>query len=111
MVCSVERGSWRQKLNRGKERVILFLRGFMSTDVGTFDLPIRQIEQQRSLADVQIVGWPHDMLAPIKVNAQDLAELIETRLGSSGLPLMFMCHLRGGLVARAPSWPNWATNC
>jgi pimeloyl-ACP methyl ester carboxylesterase len=74
---------------------------------------IAQIEQQPSLANVHLVGWPHDTLAHIKVNAQDLAALMEGPLGASGLPVVFVCHSRGGLVARAAavkllkSNPRW----
>jgi pimeloyl-ACP methyl ester carboxylesterase len=85
----------------GKRGVIVFLHGLISSDVGTFDQLIVRIKNDNSLADVHLIGWPHDTLARIKVNAQDLAELIENRLGPSGLPLLFVCHSRGGLVARA----------
>jgi pimeloyl-ACP methyl ester carboxylesterase len=84
-----------------KRGIIVFLHGLMSTDAGTFDLLIKRIEQHAALEKVFALGWPHDTLAPIKVNAQDLADLIEDHLGPSGLPILFVCHSRGGLVARA----------
>jgi hypothetical protein len=73
----------------------------MSSDTGTFDHLVARIKSDNALPDVHLVAWPHDTLARINVNAQELAELIEKRLGSSGLPLLFVCHSRGGLVARA----------
>jgi pimeloyl-ACP methyl ester carboxylesterase len=85
----------------GKRGVIVFLHGLMSTDAGTFDELVVRIKNDNFSPDVHLLGWPHDTLARIKVNAQDLAELIENRLGPSGLPLLFVCHSRGGLVARA----------
>src|SRR5262249_45357497 len=99
---------------KGKQGVVLLLHGLMSTDVGTFDSLINEIEPERSLANMHIVGWPHDTLAPIEVNARKLAKLIETHLGPSGLPIVFVCHSRGGLVARAAAVellepnPGWA---
>jgi pimeloyl-ACP methyl ester carboxylesterase len=99
---------------QGKHGAIVFLHGLMSTDVGTFDRLITRIEREPSLADVCLIGWPHDTLVRIKVNAQDLAELIESQLGPSGLPIVFVCHSRGGLVARAAAVelieanPRWA---
>lgn len=62
---------------------------------------IDRIENHSSLRSVYVLGWPHDTLAPVKVNAQHLAEMIERLLGASGLPIVFVCHSRGGLVARA----------
>ncbi|WP_161491840.1 esterase/lipase family protein [Bradyrhizobium centrolobii] len=84
-----------------KRGVIIFLHGLMSSDTGTFDHLVARIKSDNALPDVHLVAWPHDTLARINVNAQELAELIEKRLGSSGLPLLFVCHSRGGLVARA----------
>jgi Putative serine esterase (DUF676) len=97
-----------------KRGVIVFLHGLMSSDAGTFDELVVRIENDNSPRDVYLVGRPHDTLARIKVNAQELAELIEDRLGPSGLPLLFVCHSRGGLVARAAAVklvkgnPHWA---
>lgn len=84
-----------------KQAVIVFLHGLMSTDAGTFDRLIEQIERHPLLSKVYLAGWPHDTLTNIEVNAEDLAALIEDRLGASGLPVLFVCHSRGGLVARA----------
>jgi pimeloyl-ACP methyl ester carboxylesterase len=46
------------------------------------------------------VSWPHDTLDPIEANAEDLSVLLESKLGKSSLPIAFVCHSRGGLVAR-----------
>jgi hypothetical protein len=47
--------------------------------------------------------WCHgrtNTLDSIDLNAEVLSELIEQRLGAFGLPIAFVCHSRGGLVAR-----------
>jgi hypothetical protein len=85
----------------GKTGVVIFLHGLMSTDVGTFDELLKTLQQDAVLgSSVLHVSWPHDTLIPIRSNAQALSELIERRLGASQLPLAFVCHSRGGLVAR-----------
>ena len=81
----------------GKAGVVIFLHGLMSSDVGTFDAFIHRLQANESLL---LAAWPHDTLDPIELNAKMLAEHIQRRLGKSGLPLMFICHSRGGLVAR-----------
>lgn len=94
--------------------IVVFLHGLMSSDLGTFDRLVTRINNDNFLPDIYLVGWPHDTLAKIWVNAQDLAELVENRLGPSGLPLLFVCHSRGGLIARAAAVklveanPGWA---
>ena len=47
-----------------------------------------------------IVGWPHNTLAGIDENAHVLKGLIEDKIGKQGLPFAFVCHSRGGLLAR-----------
>jgi hypothetical protein len=82
----------------GKQGVVIFLHGLLSTDVGTFDgLVTRLRESDDSLC---LTSWPHDTLDPIELNAEMLAEHMQRRLGRSGLPLLFVCHSRGGLVGR-----------
>ena len=84
-----------------KSGVVIFLHGLMSTDVGTFDALLKTIGEDPAFGDsAYLVSWPHDTLAPIDLNAEVLAELIERRLGASMLPMAFVCHSRGGLVAR-----------
>ena len=84
-----------------KRGVIIFLHGLMASDAGTFDDLVARIRNDNALPDICLVGWPHDTLAPIKVNGQDLADLIDDRIEPSGLPVLFVCHSRGGLVARS----------
>lgn len=85
----------------GKSGVVLFLHGLMSTDVGTFEELVKALEQDPPFrAAAHLVSWPHDTLTSIDVNAQNLAELVDKHLGESNLPLTFVCHSRGGLVAR-----------
>jgi pimeloyl-ACP methyl ester carboxylesterase len=85
----------------GKSGVVIFLHGLMSTDVGTFEEVLKALEQEPAFRDsAYLVSWPHDTLTSIDVNAQNLAELIDKRFGKSNLPVTFICHSRGGLVAR-----------
>ena len=50
---------------------------------------------------IAVVGYPHNTLAPIESNAQRLVELLERHLrDGSEAKLVFVCHSRGGLVAR-----------
>lgn len=50
---------------------------------------------------VAFVGWPHDTLTSIDQNAHSLARLIDERMGKGECKVAFLCHSRGGLVARA----------
>lgn len=84
----------------GKTSVIVFLHGLMSTDVGTFDEFVRGLKAADFGPSQLLVSWPHDTLEPIEANAEDLSVLIENKLGKSSLPIAFVCHSRGGLVAR-----------
>lgn len=84
----------------GKTGVVIFLHGLMSTDVGTFDALVRAIKQDGVGGNWLLVSWPHDTLTSIASNADDLAVLIEEQLGQSSLPIAFVGHSRGGLVAR-----------
>lgn len=103
-----------------KKGIIILLHGLFSTDVGTFDGFIKLWEEQefplddllksefkkhclkavRNVDDCLIVGWSHDTLTNIERNAQDLSELILDKLGEECPPIVFVCHSRGGLVAR-----------
>ena len=108
---------------------MIFVHGLMSTDVGTFDgflkkwlKPTPEMcpeelfpEQPRLPLDYQfpqeviqaieqavsLFGWPHDTLTSIDQNAHDLARLVDMHLGNLSCPIAFVCHSRGGLVARA----------
>lgn len=122
-----------------KAGVIILLHGFMGTDAGTFDALIRKwydLSRSASLAkplnvsplcawqcreeDYLIVGWPHDTFRSIEDNALELAELLETKLGVSQGRVAFVCHSRGGLVARKtavqlienkPAWAKRLVGC
>jgi hypothetical protein len=53
---------------------------------------------ERTLEHYCIAGWPHDTLANIHGNALELAtRLIQMK---PQVPVVFVCHSRGGLVAR-----------
>ena len=85
----------------GKIGVVVFLHGLMSTDVGTFDQFVNALGASPIFGQSRLlVSWPHDTLASIDTNADDLSVLIEEKLGRSSLPIAFVCHSRGGLVAR-----------
>ena len=110
--------------------VVLFLHGLMSTDLGTFDGLIRrwlnpkpsilppalfaknpalqvltnelELPAKKAIEEsVALVGWPHDTLTSIDQNAHKLARLIDERLGQLPCKIAFVCHSRGGFVARA----------
>ena len=84
----------------GKTGVVIFLHGLMSTDVGTFDEFVRALKAAEFGPSLLLVSWPHDTLDSIDGNAEDLSVLIEQKLGRSSMPIAFVCHSRGGLVAR-----------
>ncbi|MEL6408767.1 MAG: alpha/beta hydrolase [Pseudomonadota bacterium] len=94
---------------------IIYLHGLFSTDAATFDGFRNAWHAQAAwyantpgIADcadqifsrVGHIGWPHDTLVPIDKNAGDLAKLISQRFGHTKQKLVFVCHSRGGLVAR-----------
>lgn len=50
---------------------------------------------------IAFVGYPHSTLATIESNAEDLVRWLKQKLrDSSAAKLVFVCHSRGGLVAR-----------
>lgn len=53
-----------------------------------------------TMKDYLIVGWPHNTLTKIDNNARDLFDDIVKKLGPNGPPIVFVCHSRGGLLAR-----------
>jgi hypothetical protein len=108
--------------------LLVCLHGLLATDLGTFDGLLAKIrnpdaaalaragggaaalleneELSRAVgkaidAALPVVGWAHDTLTSIDQNALDLARLIDRHLGGSALKVAFLCHSRGGLVARA----------
>ena len=84
----------------GKTGVVVFLHGLMSTDVGLFDQFVSAFNSPNNPHSLLLVSWPHDTLARIAVNARELSVIIEKKLGGLSLPVAFVCHSRGGLVAR-----------
>ncbi len=99
--------------------IIVFVHGLLSTDLGTFDAAIDRLEQNLAFRNrVLMVGFPHDTMKGIWVNAQELAGYLDhlSRRNLDRPPTVaFVCHSRGGLVARAtaaylhtrPSIWNW----
>jgi Putative serine esterase (DUF676) len=82
----------------GKRGLVVFLHGLLATDVGLFDRLITALEPDDKLL---LVGFPHDTLAPIADNGEELAHELRTRVGVDGPPVAFIAHSRGGLVARS----------
>lgn len=106
-----------------KKGVIVFLHGLLSTDCATFDTLIEKWKEpqgeelhhiepndpegsRKALKatldeDYLLVGWPHDTLTGIDNNGFRLLCLLEDIAGTGGPPFAFICHSRGGLVARS----------
>lgn len=97
---------------KGKKGVIVLLHGLASTDVCTFDgfldawrEPEGRYYKDRTFretvdTDFLEVGWPHNTLTSITANAQTLLKYIDEKIGQDGPPIVFVCHSRGGLLAR-----------
>jgi hypothetical protein len=96
-----------------KKGIIILLHGLASTDVCTFDGFLDAWTQPQRVSrgvfddafrwtvrDFLYVGWPHDTLTSIATNAGTLFELIHAKIGEDGPPIVFVCHSRGGLLAR-----------
>lgn len=100
--------------------MVLFLHGLMSTDLGTFDgfmrrwlnpkdeLPAAAREVIKDA--VVFAGWPHDTLTSIDQSAHALSRLIDDNLGAGDAKIAFVCHSRGGLVARAAAEKLYGKN-
>lgn len=108
---------------RKAKTIVVCLHGIFGTDLGTFDgilttweiaFPALKakgfLERYTTPSDVCFIGWPHNSLTEIRLNAEDLATDLEDLFNnidshsSSAKPLpniAFLCHSRGGLVARA----------
>lgn len=70
-------------------------------------------------ANIALLGWPHDSLAPIDTSAIKLAALLNKELkGAPPRHIVFVCHSQGGLLARETvlqmlqmkSSVNWVDN-
>ena len=87
--------------------IVVFVHGLLSTDIGTFDPLIDRV--RFAIPKALRVGFAHNTLASIDVNAQELAQWLidvvgfdfQTKRFMRPLPVVFVCHSRGGLVARA----------
>lgn len=91
----------------GKTCLIVFIHGFFSTDLGVFDFYINQLEEATALTEdrywkenVEYCGYPHNTLTAIDINASDLQQQLN-RLPKTVQKILFICHSRGGLVARS----------
>jgi pimeloyl-ACP methyl ester carboxylesterase len=101
-----------QSLHEGKVEdfadkcgVIIFLHGLVSTDLGTFDVLLRHLRDEGQLDEEHFafVGWSHDTLTRIDHNARELCAQMEKLFPQrdDGEPkIAFVCHSRGGLLAR-----------
>lgn len=88
----------------GRCAVVLFLHGLLSTDLGTFDAGIDHLREQGFREDKFLfVGWPHNTLTQIAFNSNDLCAEIRRLWDpyqTAPPKLAFLCHSRGGLLAR-----------
>ena len=86
----------------GKCGIIFFIHGLMSIDVGLFDEFITLLNSDEIFKNRYLmVGFPHDSFAAITTNATTLVEEIEYLLENNTETLVaFVCHSRGGLLAR-----------
>jgi hypothetical protein len=86
---------------KGKTAVIVLMHGLLSTDVGLFDPLLNYLQADKAFDDCAIVGWPHNTLAGISDNAVEFLQLFARVIGTEGPDVAFICHSRGGLLARA----------
>lgn len=88
---------------REKKCLIILIPGFFSTDVGLFDNLITELKKDPFIQnEVKFCGYPHNTLSGVEDNAKDLRlKLIRLfRDGDLETKVVFVCHSRGGLVAR-----------
>jgi len=78
--------------------LVIFIHGLASTDLGTFD-PI--VEALRAVPNVELAGFPHDTFKGIYENAHELKMHVRRVVDGPRIPVSFVCHSRGGLVARS----------
>lgn len=78
--------------------LVVFVHGLASTDLGTFD-PI--VAALRDVPNVALAGFPHDTFKGIYDNAHELKMHIRRVVDGPSVPVSFVCHSRGGLVARS----------
>lgn len=87
---------------KNQKVIVIFLHGLLSTDLGTFDVIIKQLNALKN-TKLSIYGYPHNTLAGINENAVDLANIIRNLFQGVEEPpaIYFVCHSRGGLLARS----------
>jgi hypothetical protein len=87
----------------GKLGMIIFLHGLMSTDAGLFDPLIDELNDDPTFQkNFLMLGYPHDSFSKIETNAGDLLDRLAKLLRDNAtMPLAFVAHSRGGVLARA----------
>jgi hypothetical protein len=82
--------------------IVIFLHGLLSSDLILFDPIIERLSEDKKLRDRYVhFGFPHDTFASIEANAEELTEELGLLLqGDQQTPVGFVCHSRGGLLAR-----------
>ena len=79
--------------------LVVYVHGLLATDVGTFNETATLLESRGYVCQV---GFPHDTLcSSINKNERDLNEYLEALDLPENGRVLFICHSRGGLVARS----------
>lgn len=87
-----------------KGTVVVFVHGFLSTYVGNFDKLVERAQGTLAtpgMGEIWYTGFRHDTLASISANGLNLAHILQNRVLPRARRLAFVCHSRGGLVARS----------
>lgn len=86
----------------GKRGVIVFLHGLMSTDAGLFDPLIVELKDDPTFEpNFLLLGFPHDSFSTLQTNAGELLDRLALLFPKDvQVPLAFVAHSRGGLLAR-----------
>ncbi|MEP6620212.1 MAG: hypothetical protein ABJE47_12895 [bacterium] len=96
----------------GKHSVIVFLHGLMSVDAGLFDEFVSALKEDSHFDDDDLMlVYPHDTFAPLRANAEELVREIEFLFDKQPkISLAFVCHSRGGLLARLVATKLYRSN-
>jgi DNA-directed RNA polymerase subunit K/omega/pimeloyl-ACP methyl ester carboxylesterase len=87
---------------RKATRLVVFIHGLFSTDVGTFDALIGRVQLLRP--DAIVAGFSHNTLTAIENNALMLSRWLAKLVpldANDDFKIALVGHSRGGLVARA----------